>query len=107
MPRQDEHTRGRWKVDDVGTDILARIGRQYEVIAHVFDFVCPTGTLTLLTAKANARLMAAAPDLLAAILNSDDAHWTPAMRAAIAKAIGRTENEQTSKSQRNKAGIPK
>lgn len=39
-------------------------------------------------AAANAVLMAAAPDLLEAILKSDDAHWTPAMRAAIAKAIG-------------------
>lgn len=36
--------------------------------------------------SANARLIAAAPDLLDAILKSDDAHWTPAMRAAIAKA---------------------
>jgi hypothetical protein len=39
-------------------------------------------------ADANARLIAAAPDLLEAILNSDDAHWTPAMRAAITKATG-------------------
>lgn len=37
---------------------------------------------------ANARLISAAPDLLAAIVNSDDAHWTPAMRAAMAKATG-------------------
>lgn len=35
---------------------------------------------------ADARLMAAAPDLLNAILKSDDAYWTPDMRAAIAKA---------------------
>jgi hypothetical protein len=39
-------------------------------------------------AEADARLIAAAPDLLAAIVNSDDAHWTPAMRAAMAKARG-------------------
>lgn len=38
----------------------------------------------------NANLIAAAPDLLAAIKNSDDAHWTTAMRAAMAKAEGRT-----------------
>jgi hypothetical protein len=38
-------------------------------------------------AAANARLIAAAPDLLAAIMNSDDAHWTPAMRAAVKKAL--------------------
>lgn len=41
-------------------------------------------------AAANARLIAAAPDLLDAILKSDDAHWTPAMRAAIARATGAT-----------------
>ena len=50
--------------------------------------VCPQMTLceehgSLL---ANARLIAAAPDLLDAILKSDDAHWTPAMRSAIWKA---------------------
>ena len=38
--------------------------------------------------EAHARLIAAAPDLLEAIFLSDDAHWTPAMRAAIAKATG-------------------
>lgn len=40
--------------------------------------------------EANARLIAAAPDLYDAIRNSDDAHWTPAMRAAMAKAEGRS-----------------
>jgi hypothetical protein len=39
-------------------------------------------------AKHNARLMSAAPDLFNAIFNSDDAHWTPAMRAAMKKAVG-------------------
>jgi hypothetical protein len=37
---------------------------------------------------ANSRLISAAPDLYAAIANSDDAHWTPAMRAALKKARG-------------------
>jgi hypothetical protein len=41
------------------------------------------------TDKSNARLIAAAPDLYKAILNSDDAHWTTAMRAAMAKVEGR------------------
>jgi len=31
-------------------------------------------------------LIAAAPDLLNSIIQSDDTHWTPAMRAAIDKA---------------------
>jgi hypothetical protein len=39
--------------------------------------------------EANARLIAAAPDLYAAIRNSDDAHWTTAMRAAMAKVEGK------------------
>jgi hypothetical protein len=39
---------------------------------------------------ANAHLIAAAPDLYSAIRNSDDAHWTPAMRTAMAKAEGRS-----------------
>jgi hypothetical protein len=38
--------------------------------------------------EANARLVAAAPALLDAIRNSDDAHWTPAMRAAMQQALG-------------------
>jgi hypothetical protein len=37
-------------------------------------------------AMANNALMAAAPELLDSILKSDDAHWTPAMRAAVKKA---------------------
>lgn len=36
--------------------------------------------------EADGFLIAAAPDLFAAIRASDDAHWTPAMRAAMAKA---------------------
>lgn len=38
--------------------------------------------------RANALLISAAPDLFSAIFNSDDAHWTPAMRAAMCKAVG-------------------
>lgn len=37
---------------------------------------------------ANAILISAAPDLFDAILKSDDAHWSPAMRAALRKATG-------------------
>ena len=40
--------------------------------------------------EADCRLIAAAPDLYDAIRNSDDAHWTTAMRAAMAKVEGRT-----------------
>lgn len=42
--------------------------------------------------EADARLIAAAPDLLAAIVNSNDAHWTMAMRAAVAKATHTTDS---------------
>jgi hypothetical protein len=44
--------------------------------------------LSAIMSDADAALIIAAPDLLAAIANSDDAHWTPAMRAAMAKAMG-------------------
>lgn len=37
---------------------------------------------------ADARLMAAAWEIFNAIANSDDAHWTTAMRAAMSKARG-------------------
>jgi len=67
-----EHTHGPWHASRkfvYVSDINNRC------IAEVFD-----------RHEANARLIAAAPDLLDAILKSDDAHWTPAMRAAIKKA---------------------
>lgn len=38
--------------------------------------------------RANALLISAAPDLFLAIFHSDDAHWTPAMRSAMKKAVG-------------------
>ncbi len=34
------------------------------------------------------KMQDAAPDLFRAIVMSDDAHWTPAMRAAMARATG-------------------
>jgi hypothetical protein len=40
-------------------------------------------------ANVNARLIAASWNLYEAIRNSDDAHWTPAMRTAMAKVEGR------------------
>ncbi len=55
---------------------------------HVGYTECEIGSQWLGEAVANARLISAAPDLLDAILKSDDAHWTPAMRAAIRKATG-------------------
>jgi len=42
------------------------------------------------SSEATAWLVAAARDLYEAIRNSDDAHWTPAMRAAMAKAEGQS-----------------
>lgn len=54
------------------------------------EFICQLEQDASGVAEARARLFAAAPELLAAIKNSDDAHWTTAMRAAVAKAEGRT-----------------
>lgn len=78
------HTPGPWLLREGSGNYLwevvveRRAGRSPRVICR------PSGDHR----EANARLIAAAPDLLAAIKNSDDAHWTPAMRAAMAKATG-------------------
>ena len=73
-----KHTPGPWSVekrDDhyriASADPTLTVGRTYG--DSYGEFI-------------DANLMAAAPELLAAIVYSDDAHWTPAMRAAIAKA---------------------
>lgn len=72
---ESKWTPGPWEIYDTTKG-------QFGVTNKLVGFVC------FVESEANARLIAAAPDLLAAILNSDDAHWTPAMRAAIAKATG-------------------
>jgi hypothetical protein len=50
--------------------------------------ICDTDNATQSVMEARARMMAAAPDLFNAIHQSDDMHWTPAMRAAMRKAVG-------------------
>jgi hypothetical protein len=74
-----EHTPGPWVGFLDGEHVMAikPAGRPGDVCQF---WLPPT--------DADARLIAAAPDLLDAILYSDDAHWTPAMRAAMLKATG-------------------
>jgi hypothetical protein len=77
-----KHTPGPWRYQE-GTDAYTHIVRTGEN-----RFLCQLAQDTSGVAEANARLIAAAPELLDAILKSDDAHWTTAMRVAITKAIG-------------------
>lgn len=89
-----KHTPGPWTIETpMGeeTPWIVEAGKQsYEWRCIAIVPVKPEDEDDLLVpeARANLRLISAAPDLLAAILNSDDAHWTPAMRAAIKKATG-------------------
>lgn len=85
----DKHTPGPWHVDDAGRDT-------YVTSDH--EHICRLEGNTLSADKANARLIAAAPELLDALqkipqryLDDMDAHTpgiTNLIRAAIAKATG-------------------
>jgi len=89
-----EHTPGPWTIYDQTDPHHIKIKGQYADIggAHVADIL----------GEANARLIAAAPDLLAALkafMHADghddfEDEW-PAARAAIAKAEGLTLREKT------------
>jgi hypothetical protein len=73
---------GKFKSANIATDGHRAIACVWPIDWDV-DYDPPVFPL-----EANAHLIAAAPDLYAAISNSDDAHWTPAMRAALKKARG-------------------
>ena len=90
-PTQGKHTTGPWEWWTSNSWRRLRHSDRGVSTNVLYPFV----QADIDVSTANMALIAAAPDLLAAILNSDDAHWTPAMHAAIAKATGRTENEQT------------
>ena len=79
-----KHTPGPW----VAEEFTHKTTRLRVRTADGAATICQV--TALIHKEANARLIAAAPDLFSAIINSDDAHWTPAMRAAIAKARGET-----------------
>lgn len=78
-----------WRVErhdaedgSISYDIMEHGPGEYRFVAQVTDEY-NTGR-----AKEDATLMAAAPALYDAIIKSDDAHWTPAMRAAMRMARG-------------------
>lgn len=82
-----EHTPGPWLTEPGDTIICIR-----STAEHGSHRIADVGALPYWKKftgidEANARLIAAAPDLLDAIRYSDDAHWTTAMRAAMAKAL--------------------
>ena len=94
---QAKHTPGPWQVTiDCGANVIRAAEKEVRdgVIAYMFsDCVASTwGGVN----EANARLIAAAPDLLAALIDvvGDDESlqnpWRVAARAAIAKATGET-----------------
>ena len=84
------HTPGPWHIDNE-TDYRIYVESSFGVIAKVGPFAEIDDE-----DKANARLIAAAPDLLAAceeayaFLSAEDLAWLPSLRAAIAKAKGTT-----------------
>lgn len=88
-----QHTPGPWQASGV----RIKIDRQpfLQVCGGPKDYVVayvPYSDRTPvehIESHADQRLIAAAPALYDAIRNSDDAHWTPAMRAAMAKVEGR------------------
>lgn len=87
------HTPGPWKVAQrqvgyYGRNVIAPHGKNWSRVCAI-DY--PKTARWHREGVANAHLISAAPDLLDAILNSDNAHWTPAMRAAIAKALNAEE----------------
>ncbi len=85
-------TPGPWEVERHDQDDGSI---EYEIWNHSAEHYTRIATVSDknddANARCNAHVMAAAPELYAAILNSDDAHWTPAMRAALAKARGETK----------------
>lgn len=95
------HTPGPWSVEDpMGPEIISIVADGHREVynwKHIAQIGIDSGEdrandgtdISPVEAAANAHLIAAAPDLYAAILNSDDAHLTTAMRAAMAKAEGR------------------
>ncbi len=84
---QTKHTPGPWTFDRDWRRIPMIFGADGMPVASIEKGITLKGIPVEPHCEANARLIAAAPDLLAAIINSDDAHWTPAMRAAMHKAL--------------------
>lgn len=88
----NKHTPGPWKIVDAWNDYMVEGQNGEEIIWQ--DGPHDTPTIN----KANARLIAAAPDLLEALITLNDACRTPSQigvlhglelaRAAIAKAKG-------------------
>ena len=90
----NNHTPGPWKFEwsnDVGPDDDYYV-EFFEIRNEAYELIGQADK------EEDARLIAAAPDLLAAILNSDDAHWTPAMRAARPISSGSTNGWRRSAS---------
>ena len=92
------YTKGEWYLQEY-TDAYTNIIRCNNGKGHETIFIAATPQSTLPEARANAKLMAAAPDLLdalkevIAISDRDHVAWIKA-RAAIEKAIGNPVPDQ-------------
>ena len=88
------HSQGQWEVDNYGTpELLAGISAQFVVLSD-------DGPVAYVYTKADARLLAAAPELLEALMLAESVYRQncvnegepssvlDAMQAAIAKATG-------------------
>lgn len=99
---EQTHTPGPWKVFGSFKNIVHQMGDKFEVLAEI---KYPLFSMNVGEAKANARLIAAAPELLELLrwaeernrnyttINSsalyDERTWGEAVKQAIAKAEGR------------------
>lgn len=93
-----QHTPGPWEVQVTGAVARRRAADRWQEICTVEgadrDYGTPEG-------KANARLIAAAPDMIVALLEAERALMSPSIdefslvvvRAAITKALGDSELE--------------
>jgi hypothetical protein len=89
-----KHTPGPWRIGDAGMTVFGPKveGKLADIVAQLFR---PKTTAESQIRKANARLIAAAPDLLEAcraglsVCEAESANWqAEIIRAAIAKATG-------------------
>lgn len=92
----NKHTPGPWQV--ISDDHPEAINKNLEVVAGS-NILCKIGGGLLDVRTANARLIAAAPDLLAAlqsILNislMDNGHWAKTIEVEASTAIAKAKGE--------------
>jgi hypothetical protein len=86
------HTKGPWKLRTAANGDCGISAEGTGVFVEAFAEIRHSGENAREEALANARLISAAPDLLAALKHSiiEPSEWVEEARAAIAKAEGRS-----------------